>query len=476
MRRESVGSVASGAPRPKKEKKKKIDDALEEITTLFAVKFHGFDEGVYSSETPDELPKEYIPYISSFGESKSEKLAEQDGAAWIEHNLRNFSRIYPKGTRVESTNYSPLPMWQSGAHMVALNYQTMDLNMQLNNGLFRLNSCCGYALKPKWMRELRPLPDESRLKPPLPPIPRPMQIPQKLRIVRITIESARFLPKADEDRKMPEPWLQVDRYGRNGEPRCPLRRRGAYVPSDKAVVSPVVRVSVHGGRLAGAGEDLGDVVNGRVYTSRKVVENGLRPRWHDECVVVSSHPEIAMVHFEVRSKMQYSEKTLAYEVVPLVGLQEGHRVLPLRDRHGARVQFAQLHLNVRKARIGTPDRLAPVNAMLRTLGLADAEPQFEVAFADIDALVKRHAENQLEEWLRKPRAEGGGGLSDEQMIKFIRALPTWHAKATNDTFDDTAKVGAAAAAEESKAEETDVSIFAESLHTEHRAPKTAGGL
>ena len=49
-------------------------------------------------------------------------------------------------------------MWQSGAHMVALNYQTMDLNMQLNNGLFRLNSCCGYALKPKWMRELRPLP------------------------------------------------------------------------------------------------------------------------------------------------------------------------------------------------------------------------------------------------------------------------------------------------------------------------------
>ena len=105
---------------------------------------------------------------------------------------------------------------------------------------------------------------------------------------------------------------------------------------------------------------------------------------------------------------------------------------------------------------------------LRTLGL-DAEPQFEVAFADIDAPVK-HAENQLEEWL-VARAEGGGGLSDEQMIKFIRALPTAR-EATNDTFDDTAKVGAAAAAE-SKVEDGRL-YLRQSLHTEHRAPKTAG--
>ena len=336
-------------------------------------------------------------------------------------------------------------MWQSGAHMVALNYQTMDLNMQLNNGLFRLNSCCGYALKPKWMRELRPLPDESRLKPPLPPIPRPMQIPQKLRIVRITIESARFLAKADEDRKMPEPWLQVDRYGRNGEPRCPLRRRGAYVPSDKAVVSAVVRVSVHGGRLAGAGEDLSDVVNGRVYTSRKVVENGLRPRWRRvrrRVVAPRDRDGPLRGALECSTRRRRSRTRWCRS--------SGCRRATASSRCAtatARVQFAQLHPERPQARIGTPDRLAPVNAMLRTLGLADAEPQFEVAFADIDALVKRHAENQLEEWLRKPRAEGGGGLSDEQMIKFIRALPTWHAKATNDTFDDTAKVGAAAAAE-----------------------------
>jgi hypothetical protein len=42
---------------------------------------------------------------------------------WINHNQHNFSRIYPKGTRVDSSNYNPCPGFAVGAHMVALNYQ-----------------------------------------------------------------------------------------------------------------------------------------------------------------------------------------------------------------------------------------------------------------------------------------------------------------------------------------------------------------
>ena len=38
--------------------------------------------------------------------------------------------------------------------MVALNYQTNDLPMQVNTALFRLNGGCGYVLKPAWMRHL----------------------------------------------------------------------------------------------------------------------------------------------------------------------------------------------------------------------------------------------------------------------------------------------------------------------------------
>ena len=40
-------------------------------------------------------------------------------------NKRQMSRIYPKGTRVDSSNYMPQVFWNAGCQMVALNYQTL---------------------------------------------------------------------------------------------------------------------------------------------------------------------------------------------------------------------------------------------------------------------------------------------------------------------------------------------------------------
>ena len=37
---------------------------------------------------------------------------------------RQFVRTYPHGTRVDSSNYDPIPLWNHGVHMVALNVQT----------------------------------------------------------------------------------------------------------------------------------------------------------------------------------------------------------------------------------------------------------------------------------------------------------------------------------------------------------------
>jgi hypothetical protein len=36
-----------------------------------------------------------------------------------------MSRIYPKGTRMDSSNYMPQMFWNAGCQMVALNFQTM---------------------------------------------------------------------------------------------------------------------------------------------------------------------------------------------------------------------------------------------------------------------------------------------------------------------------------------------------------------
>ena len=32
-------------------------------------------------------------------------------------------RTYPKGSRVESSNFNPMPMWKVGVHMASVNFQ-----------------------------------------------------------------------------------------------------------------------------------------------------------------------------------------------------------------------------------------------------------------------------------------------------------------------------------------------------------------
>ncbi|CAI9553484.1 unnamed protein product, partial [Staurois parvus] len=63
-----------------------------------------------------------------------------------------MSRIYPKGTRMDSSNYMPQMFWNVGCQMVALNFQTMDLAMQQNMAVFEFNGGGGYLLKHEFMR------------------------------------------------------------------------------------------------------------------------------------------------------------------------------------------------------------------------------------------------------------------------------------------------------------------------------------
>ena len=61
-------------------------------------------------------------------------------------------RIYPAGSRVDSSNYDPRPHWACGAQMVALNFQTLDRGLQFNLAKFDDNGRTGYLLKPPFLR------------------------------------------------------------------------------------------------------------------------------------------------------------------------------------------------------------------------------------------------------------------------------------------------------------------------------------
>ncbi|CZT17368.1 related to phospholipase C [Ramularia collo-cygni] len=66
------------------------------------------------------------------------------------HNAQHLMRVYPKGTRITSKNLNPVPFWGIGAQICALNAQTFDASMQLNEALFAGSD--GFVLKPAPLR------------------------------------------------------------------------------------------------------------------------------------------------------------------------------------------------------------------------------------------------------------------------------------------------------------------------------------
>ncbi|CAB3982771.1 1-phosphatidylinositol 4,5-bisphosphate phosphodiesterase delta-4 [Paramuricea clavata] len=90
--------------------------------------------------------------MSSFGESKTKKFIKEKRSEFIDYNKKQLSRIYPAGSRVDSSNYNPLMAWSAGCQIVALNFQTRSAMMDLYLGKFRQNGNSGYILKPEYMR------------------------------------------------------------------------------------------------------------------------------------------------------------------------------------------------------------------------------------------------------------------------------------------------------------------------------------
>lgn len=66
------------------------------------------------------------------------------------HNSKHLMRVFPKGTRISSTNLKPATFWAIGAQVCALNWQTFGASLQLNEALF--SGTDGYVLKPAALR------------------------------------------------------------------------------------------------------------------------------------------------------------------------------------------------------------------------------------------------------------------------------------------------------------------------------------
>jgi len=135
---EQAGSISTAKP---KAQKKSIIQALSAL-------------GVYTHSyhfTGLSYPEARIPsHVFSLSERKLIEVHESQGPTLFSHNRNYLMRAFPSGSRISSSNLDPAFFWRKGVQMVALNWQSWDSGMMLNEGMFGGGS--GWVLKPEGYR------------------------------------------------------------------------------------------------------------------------------------------------------------------------------------------------------------------------------------------------------------------------------------------------------------------------------------
>lgn len=244
--------------------------------------------------------------MSSFAESAGMNYLKQNSIDFVNYNKRQMSRIYPKGTRADSSNYMPQVFWNAGCQMVSLNFQTSDLPMQLNQGKFEYNGGCGYLLKPDFMR--RPDKDFD----PFADAPVDGVIAAQC---SVKVIAGQFL----SDRKVGT-YVEVDMYG---------------LPSDTVK---------------------------KEFRTRLVPNNGLNPVYNEDPFVFRKVvlPDLAVLRFGVYEE---SGKMIGQRILPLDGLQAGYRHVSLRTEANFPMSLPMLFVNI-ELKIYVPDGFEDFMAML----------------------------------------------------------------------------------------------------------------
>lgn len=255
--------------------KSKIVSELASLTLLHGAHYKDFKTSI------EQRPS----YMHSIGETKITKLvAEAEGQAtlWREYNQHHMTRTYPAGTRVNSSNYNPILAWSMGCQLVALNFQTADSNLALNDGLFRQSDCCGYIVKPDSVMG-GPKPSKKK--------------------IEISVLGARCIPKPDG--------------AKTGE-----------------VIDPYIQIDLHDVRVAGSGIEEHAMESFKTST---VDNNGLCPVWKDAKTKFNIHsPDVAMIHFRVIDEDIGSDDKLCSSAIPVGCLRQGYRNIQLYDHNNTR--------------------------------------------------------------------------------------------------------------------------------------------
>ncbi|CAM0958111.1 unnamed protein product [Alopecurus aequalis] len=226
----------------------------------------------------------------SLGETAYEKATITHGPEIIKFTQKNLLRIFPRTTRITSSNYNPLMGWRYGAQMVAANMQGHGRKLWLTQGMFRANGGCGYVKKPDFLMNCDKIFDPRSTLP----------VKTRLKVTVYMGDGWRFdFHKTHFDKFSPP-----DFYARVG--------------------------------IAGV------VADTRMEETKVIMDNWI-PIWDHEFVFPLSVPELALLRVEVHESDNHQQDDFAGQTcLPVWELRSGIRSVRLCGRDGEQMPSVKL--------------------------------------------------------------------------------------------------------------------------------------
>ncbi|EFB29352.1 hypothetical protein PANDA_010813, partial [Ailuropoda melanoleuca] len=230
---------------------------------------------------------------NSIGESEARKLSKLKAQEFILHTRKFITRIYPKATRANSSNFNPQEFWNIGCQMVALNFQTPGLPMDLQNGKFLDNGGSGYILKPQFLRDI-----ETQFN--------PNETPKDIDPVTLTIRLISGI-------------------------QLPPSYHSSSNKADTLVVLEIFGVP-----------------NDHVKQQTRVIKrNAFCPRWNETFTFIIQVPELALMRFVVENQgLITGNEFLGQYTLPVLCMNRGYRRVPLFSKLGESLEPAALFIYV----------------------------------------------------------------------------------------------------------------------------------
>lgn len=266
-----------------------IDEFVQIAPYLNGLKFKNFS-----------LPEsKSFNHVFSLSERAVKHFNRETSVQVRKHNTRYMMRVYPSKARLMSSNFLPHNYWSQGIQMAAMNWQTHDLGMQINDAFFAADCnrvySTGYQLKPAYMRHWTKGQELTPLR-------------WKERQWNITILS------------------------------------GTQLMRNSSVVSPFVEVEVIRPAVIHSPISLAKTPDrDSKFKTSAVPKNGFNPRFNETITFTTYDDEdltFTFLKFLVRDVG--TNDVLGQSTVPLDRIQKGYRPLPLHDTTGEQYIFSAL--------------------------------------------------------------------------------------------------------------------------------------